>query len=58
MGEPNEPSKPKKRRVPPQVLLPFLLLVGFGANRGYRAWVAHAPLDVGGAAEVRTIQAR
>lgn len=49
-------TEPKKRRFPPQALLPLLLLGGFGANQGYKAWIAHAPLEVGGTVEVRTIQ--
>jgi len=38
------------------LLLPVILLAGFGANRGYQAWVAHRPLELGGMVEMRTVQ--
>ena len=50
-------SEPQKARFKPARLLPLVvLLAGFGANRGYQAWVAHEPLEIGGMVEVRTIQ--
>ena len=50
-------SEPRKGRFKPARLLPLvLLLAGFGANKGYKAWVAHEPLEIGGMVEVRTIQ--
>jgi multidrug resistance efflux pump len=38
------------------LLFPVLLVAGFGANRGYRAWIAHEPLELGGMVEMRTVQ--
>jgi len=50
-------SEPPKRRALPKALLPLaVLLGGFAANRGYHAWLAHEPLEIGGMVEVRTIQ--
>jgi HlyD family secretion protein len=49
-------SEPKKPRFPRAALFPVIILAGFGANRGYHAWVAHEPLEIGGMVEVRTIQ--
>lgn len=50
-------SEPRKSRMKPAQMVPLALLIGgFGANQGYHAWVAHAPLEVGGMVEVRTIQ--
>jgi HlyD family secretion protein len=50
-------TEPQKSRFKPKALVPLaLLLVGFGGNRGYKAWVAHEPLEIGGMVEVRTIQ--
>jgi HlyD family secretion protein len=50
-------TEPQTARFKPARLLPLvLILAGFGANRGYQAWVAHEPLEVGGMVEVRTIQ--
>ncbi len=50
-------TEPQKSRVKPAALFPVaLLLTGFGANQGYKAWVAHEPLEIGGTVEVRTIQ--
>jgi HlyD family secretion protein len=50
----SEPQK--KARFKPAMLLPVALLLGFAANQGHHAWVAHEPLEVGGMVEVRTIQ--
>jgi len=50
-------TETKKPRFNPKALLPLALIAaGFGGNRAYRAWVAHAPLEIGGMVEVRTIQ--
>ncbi len=50
-------NEPKKTRVKPAALIPLaVLLVGFSANQGYHAWVAHEPLEVGGTVEVRSVQ--
>jgi HlyD family secretion protein len=49
-------SDAKTARFRRAALLPLLLLAGFGANRGYQAFVAHQPLELGGMVEVRTIQ--
>jgi len=53
-----EVSEPqKKARFKPAALLPVVLVLGgFAANKGYQAWIAHEPLEVGGMVEVRTIQ--
>jgi multidrug resistance efflux pump len=48
-------TEPATRRPPRLLVLPLLLVAGFAANRGYKAWVAHAPLELGGTVEVRTI---
>ncbi len=52
--EVTEARKPRFKRAPIVALV--VLLAGVGANQGYRAWVAHEPLEVGGTVEVRTIQ--
>jgi HlyD family secretion protein len=45
------------RKFPRRVLvLPLVILLGVGGDQGYKAWVAHAPLELGGTVEVRTIQ--
>ena len=49
-------TEPKKKRFPPQAIPVVLILVGVGANQGYKAWGAHAPLELGGTVEMRTIQ--
>ncbi len=50
-------SEPRKGRFKPAALVPLvLILVGFGANQGYKVWVAHEPLEIGGMVEVRSIQ--
>jgi multidrug resistance efflux pump len=52
-----EPQKaPTKPRFDRRAILPLLLLSGFGANQGYKAWIAHEPLEIGGMVEVRSIQ--
>jgi len=38
------------------LVLPLLLVAGFGANTGYKVWLAHAPLELGGTVEGRTVQ--
>jgi len=51
---PERVQKPHGKRA--AVIPIVLVLTGFGVNRGYRAWVDHAPLEIGGMVEVRTIQ--
>jgi HlyD family secretion protein len=49
-------SEPQKGGFKPAMLVPLVLLAGFGGNQGYHAWIAHEPLEIGGMVEVRTIQ--
>ncbi len=50
-------SEAQKKGFKPARLLPLVLLLGgFGGNAGYKAWLAHEPLEIGGTVEVRTIQ--
>jgi len=49
-------SEPRKGRFKPAMLVPLLVLTGFAVNKGYLAWGAHQPLEIGGMVEVRTIQ--
>jgi multidrug resistance efflux pump len=48
----SEPKKPGKRALIPL----FVGATAFAGNAGYKAWVAHEPLEIGGMVEVRTIQ--